>query len=162
MMPKTYLQKIAAAVSKRSGICQATVEQVLPAFIDEVRFQLIEGNRCVPIESFGTFALIDIPEREHLYTYKGKTTLKHLPATQRLKFAPTRNMRRELEAGHFDPTRRSFTRHPKDPAIRKRAALCYRADRRDQINKGATREIRPTTNDTDITDETDETALAGI
>ena len=83
MFPQQYLKKIASAVSKRSGICQATVEQVLPAFIDEVRFQLTEGKLSVPIDSFGTFALIDIPERQHLYTYKGANELRTLPPKER-------------------------------------------------------------------------------
>ena len=124
MLPKEYLQRMAKDVSKRCGICQATVEVVLPAFIDEVRFQLVEGRyHCVPIESFGTFAVIDVPERERLYTYKGKSEVRHLPAKKKLKFAPTHSFRRELEEGQFDPTRKSFSRHPKDRRIRKRGDM---------------------------------------
>lgn len=151
MFPQQYLKKIASAVSKRSGICQATVEQVLPAFIDEVRFQLTEGKLSVPIDSFGTFALIDIPERQHLYTYKGANELRTLPPKKKLKFAPARSFRRELEAGVFDVSRKAFCRHPKDPILRNRAQMAYRADRKDQINKGATKFLKPTTDDTDDT-----------
>ena len=148
-MPKVYLQKLAAAVTKRCGICQATVEQVLPAVFDEIRYQLIEGKYpCVPIESFGTFALIDVPEREHRYTYKGANEIHHLPACKRLKFAATRNMRREIDEGRFDPTRKSFSRHPKDPPIRKRKELGYRADRKN-IYKSATNYIKTPTEGTD-------------
>lgn len=126
MLPKTYLQKLSAAVSERSGIARATVEQVLPALFDEIRYQLCEcKHACVPIESFGTFAVIDIPERQHHYTYKGADEMRTLPATQRLKFASTKNFRRELEAHQFDPTRKSFQRHPQDPPIRKRTKLLY-------------------------------------
>ncbi len=152
-LQNTYLKRLVAAVVQESGICTPTVEVVLPAVFDVIRRELAEGPRhCVMIESFGTFAMIDVPEREHLYTYKGKTILKHLPATKRLKFAPTRNMRREVDAGQFDPTRRSFKHHPSDPPIRNRAQMAYRADRKDQINKGATRFIKPTTDDTDDED----------
>lgn len=160
MFPQQYLKKIASAVSKRSGICQATVEQVLPAFIDEVRFQLTEGKLSVPIDSFGTFALIDIPERQHLYTYKGANELRTLPPKKKLKFAPARSFRRELEAGVFDASRKAFCRHPKDPILRNRAQMAYRADRKDQINKGATRFIKPTTDDTDETDDDDISDIA--
>ena len=70
MLPKEYLTRLSAAVVKRSGICQATVEQVLPALFDEIRYQLIEGRyHCVPIESFGTFGIVEIPERQYHYTY---------------------------------------------------------------------------------------------
>ena len=155
MFPQQYLKKIAAAVSKRSGICQATVEQVLPAFIDEVRFQLSEGRLSVPIESFGTFAMIEIPEREHQYTYKGVTSTKHLPPKKKIKFAPAKSFRREIETGHYDNSRKSFSRHPKDPVLRNRAQMAYRPERRDQINKGATRFIKPTTDSTDSTDDDD-------
>lgn len=142
MLPKEYLQFLSAAVVKRSGICQATVERVLPALFDEIRQQLCEGQYpCVPIESFGTFTVVDIPERQHLYTYKGRNELRTLAPTKRLKFAPTRNLRREVEDGHFDPTRQSFRRHPKDPAIRKRSALVYRPCR-DGVYKGATKKVK--------------------
>ena len=126
MLPKTYLQKFAAAIVKRSGIARPTVEAVLPHVFDEIRYQLCEGqNPCVPIESFGTFAIVDIPARERKYTYKGKNEIHRLPATKRLKFKPTSNMKREIDAGKFDPSRKSFSRHPDDPKIRKRAAMKY-------------------------------------
>ena len=142
MMPKEYLHKLSAAVTKRCGICQATVEQVLPAVFDEIRYQLIEGSYpCVPIESFGTFAVVDIPERQHLYTYKGANEMRTLPAKKKLKFAPTRNFKRELDHGKFDESRRSFSRHPKDPAIRKRADMRYKPNKTG-LFKGATRVVK--------------------
>ena len=125
MLPKTYLQKLAAAIVKRSGIARPTVEALLPHVFDEIRYILTEGNQCVPIESFGTFAVIDVPARERKYTYKGKNEIHNLPATKRLKFKPTSSMKREIDALRFDPTRRSFSRHPDDPKIRKRASMRY-------------------------------------
>lgn len=125
MRPHEYKKHFIAAVVKRSGICRATVEQVLPAVFDEIRHQLSEGALCVPIESFGTFAVVDIPERTRHYTYKGADELRTLPPTQRLKFAPTKNMRREIQEHRFDPSRQSFSRHPDDPPIRKRKDLRY-------------------------------------
>ena len=130
MLPQQNLKKFAAAVVKRSGICRATVEQVLPAVFDEIRYQLCEAKRpCVPIDSFGTFAVIDVPERTRRYTYKDKDELRTYPAEKRLKFRPTKSMKRELQQGQFDPTRRSFTRHPKDPIIRKRSQMHYQGGR---------------------------------
>ena len=124
MFPKKYLQKIAADVSKRCGICRATVEVVLPAFLDEVRYQLTEGQwPCVPIESFGTFATIEKPERE--YKKRGVDEWKTLPPKKQIKFSPTRNMRREIESGHYDDTRHAFSRHPDDPPIKKRFQMRY-------------------------------------
>jgi len=159
-LQNTYLKRLVAAVVQESGICTPTVEVVLPAVFDVIRRELAEGpHHCVMIESFGTFAMIDVPEREHLYTYKGKTTLKHLPATKRLKFSPTKNLRREVDAGVFDPSRKSFKHHPSDPILRNRAQMAYRADRKDQINKGATRFIKP---NTDCTDETDDDDISDI
>lgn len=134
--------RLAKAVTKRSGICQATVEQVLPAVFDEIRFQLIEGRyHCVPIESFGTFGIIEIPEREYHYTYKGADEMRTLPPTKRLKFYPTRSMRREIENGQFDPTRQSFKRHMEDPAIRKRKNMKYQPNKHG-VFKGATQQIK--------------------
>ena len=139
MLPNVYFKRLVAAVVKESGICKATVEQVVPAVFDVIRRELVEGqHRCVPIESFGTFALVDVPERQHLYTYKGANELRTLPPTKRLKFAPTRNLRREAEQGRFDPTRRSFFRHPDDPGIRKRKDLAYRPNK-DGVFKGVTK-----------------------
>ena len=124
MIPKKYLQKIAADVSKRCGICRATVEVVLPAFLDEIRYQLTEGQwPCVPIESFGTFATIEKPERE--YKKRGVDEWKTLPPKKQIKFSPTRNMRREIESGHYDDTRHAFSRHPDDPPIKKRFQMRY-------------------------------------
>ena len=126
MQPRKYFTKFAAAVTKRCGICQATVEQVLPAVFDEIRQQLCENKfPCVPIESFGTFTVVDIPERKRHYTYKCDE-IRTLPPTKRLKFAPTKNLRREVvERGEFDASRRSFSRHPQDPPIRLRNKLLY-------------------------------------
>lgn len=140
MFPREFLQRFSAAVTKRCGICQATVEQVLPAVFDEIRYMLIEGNYpCVPIESFGTFGVVDIPEREYHYTYKCDKIV-HLPAKKKLKFYMTRNMRQELERGQFDPTRKSFEHHPDDPRIRKRKQMKYR-DRKTNSYKGTTRRV---------------------
>lgn len=125
MTPGEYLQKLAAAVVKRSGIARSTVEQVLPALFDEIRYQLTEGTLCVPVESFGTFAVVDIPERQRLYTYHGANELRTLPPTKRIKFAPTRNLTREVQNCQFDPSRTSFKRHPNDPMLRKRKDLKY-------------------------------------
>lgn len=120
-----YKKNFISAVVKRSGICRATVEQVLPAVFDELRYQLTEGSQCVPIESFGTFAVVDIPERTRRYTYKDKDEIRTLPPKRRLKFAPTKNMSREIESCRFDPSRRSFTHHPADPHLRTRNSLRY-------------------------------------
>ena len=123
--PRDYKQHFISQVVKRSGIAKATVEQVLPAVFDELRYQLSEGARCVPIESFGTFAVVDIPERTYHYTYGGRNEDRTIAPTQRLKFAPTKNMREEILTHTFDPTRRSFTHNPKDPPIRKKKELQY-------------------------------------
>ena len=142
MPPKEYLTRLAKAVTKRSGICQATVEQVLPALFDEIRFQLIEGKfHCVPIESFGTFGIVEIPEREYHYTYKGADEIRHLPPKKRLKFYPTRSFRREIENGQFDPTRQSFYWKTGDPPIRKRRSMQYQPNR-NGVFKGATQQIK--------------------
>lgn len=138
MRPHEYKSHFISAVVKRSGICRATVEQVLPAVFDEIRHQLTEGCLCVPIESFGTFAVVDIPERQYHYTYGGRDELRTVPPCKRLKFAPTRNLRREVDAGTFDPSRRSFVRHPDDPIIRKRKELKYQKNQ-----KGFWREAPP-------------------
>ncbi len=130
MLPQQNLKKFAKAVTKRSGICLATVEALLPAVFDEIRYQLCEAKYpCVPIDSFGTFAVIDVPERERLYTYKGANEVRHYPAEKRLKFCPAKNVKREINAGEFDPTRRSFTHHPKDPILRRRQRMKYQGNR---------------------------------
>ena len=119
-----YYKNFVKAVSKRTGLTCATLEVAIPAVFDELRWILCESdNPCLPIESFGTFAIIDIPERDRQYTYKGKSELRHLPAKQKLKFSPTRNMRREIEERHFDESRQAFVRHPDDPPIRKRGEM---------------------------------------
>ena len=142
MRPKQFLSRFAAGVVKRSGICQATVEAVLPAVFDEIRYQLIEGQYpCIPIDSFGTFAVVDIPEREYTSTYKGEKRLVHLEPVRRLKFRPSYNMKRELEQGRYDPTRRSFSRHPDDPIIRKRKDMKYQPNR-GGVHKGVTTTVR--------------------
>lgn len=126
MTPKKYFQKFVAAVVERSGICRPTVEAVLPAVFDQIRYELSEGTLCVPVEGFGTFAVIDIPERERKYSYKRDVPeIRKLPRKKQLKFAPTRNLRRDVENGRFDPTRKSFSRHPKDPPARGRSHLKY-------------------------------------
>ena len=159
----TYLKRLVAAVVQESGICTPTVEVVLPAVFDVIRRELCEcPHHCVMIESFGTFAMEEIPEREHLYTYKGVTTLKHLPATKRLKFSAAKNLRREVDAGVFDPSRKSFKHHPGDPVLRNRAQMAYRADRKDQLNKGATRFIKGHTGSTETTETTDDEQLSAI
>lgn len=131
MYPKQYLTKFAAAVVKRSGISRPTVEAVLPHVFDEIRAILTEGNQCVPVEGFGTFAVIEKPERTRRYTYKGKNEIHVLPAKKVIKFTPTKNMKREVDAGKFDPTRRSFWHHPQDPKIRKRCDMQY--NKRNQV-----------------------------
>ena len=126
MQPYKYFKKFAAEVTKRCGICQATVEQVLPAVFDEIRYQLCECQYpCVPIECFGTFTVVDIPERKRHYTYKCDE-IRTLPPTKRIKFRPTRNLRREAtELRAFDSSRRSFCHHPQDPPIALRNKLLY-------------------------------------
>ena len=139
MSPGKYKSILIAAVVKRSGICRATVEQVLAATFDEIRFQMAEGAGCVPIESFGTFYTVDIPEREHWYSYKDKHELRHLPPTKRLKFKPTKSFKREvIDDQRFDPTRRSFERHPEDPPIKARMALKYQGGNGKTVHKGKT------------------------
>lgn len=124
-MTNKYAKSLVAAVVKRSGICTATVEQVLPAVFDEIRQQLVEGPGIVAIESFGTLAVIDVPERQYHYTYGGRDELKTVAPTKRIKFAPARNLRREVDAGQFDPKRKSFLHYPGDPMLRGKAKLGY-------------------------------------
>ena len=130
-MSKKYTDKFIAAVVKRSGICRATVDQVLPAVFDELRCQLVEGSQCVAIDSFGTFAVVDIPERTRRYTYGGRDEIRTYQPKRQLKFSPARNMRQEIETGKYDPSRRSFTHHPSDPPLRTRLKMGY--NRRKQI-----------------------------
>lgn len=136
MIKKTYLSKLAADVTKRCGICQATVEQVLPALFDEIRYRLTEGDwPCVVIESFGTFGVVTKPERMYHNTRKGKDEWRTLPEKKVMKFFAANNMRREMEAGRYDPSRHSFDHHPDDPPIRTRKKMAYRP-LRDPIPKG--------------------------
>ena len=124
------------AIVRASGIARPTVEQVLPHAFDYIRRELVEGEKqCVAIESFGTFSIKEIPEREFHYTYKGKSEIKHLPAKRVLKFSPTKNLKREVDERRFDPTRQSFTRHPDDPNIRLRAKFKYNKNQA-RVSKG--------------------------
>ena len=142
MMPKQHLQKFAARVTKRCGICQATVEQVLPAIFDEIRQMMVEEEYpCVPIDSFGTFSVIKKPARRYHYyrPSKGIDRWVDLPPKRHLKFLMAYNMRREFQEGKFDPTRKAFTRHPDDPIIRKRREMRYqKRDTREPIPKNTT------------------------
>ena len=138
MLPSKYFKKFAAAVVQRSGISRATVEQVLPAVFDEIRYQLTTEDRpCVPIEGFGTFAVIDRPEHEFLYHRGDIKKVCPVPARRQLKFTPTKNMKREVEARQYDPSRRSFTRHHDDPPIRMRKDMRYRKVKGYQQGEGS-------------------------
>lgn len=125
MAPYDYKKHFIAAVVKRSGICRASVEQVLPAVFDEIRYQLSEGARCVAIESFGTFAIQVLPERTRTALVDGRRVAKKLPPKEKLKFGAARCLRNDVEAHCFDPTRRAFTHHPKDPKLRLRGDFKY-------------------------------------
>jgi len=131
MLPNQYLKTFISAVVERSGICRPTVEAVLPAVFDEIRYQLTEGTLCVPIESFGTFAVVEIPERQRHYTYGGVDEMRTLPAKLKIKFSPSRNFKREVDDEQFDSSRKSFRRHPDDPAIRMRSQMLY--NKRSQV-----------------------------
>lgn len=127
MTPKENCKRFVSAVSKRSGICKATVEQVLPAIFDEIRYQLVEGKiPHVPIDSFGTFAIKEMPRRQYHDTRGGKDKLRILEPKKIIKFAPAHNLAKEVERGVFDPTRKAFTRHPDDPIIRRRKDFKYK------------------------------------
>ena len=129
---KKQLQYLAAGIVKRSGISRQTVEALLPHVFDEIRCQLAEGSYpCVVIESFGTFTWVQVPERERRYTYGGRDEIRTLPPKKKIKFAPTRNLQREIDNHQFDPTRRSFVHHAGDPTIRYRSNMCY--DRRKKV-----------------------------
>ena len=124
---KIHFRRMVMAIVRESGICRQTVEQVLPVVFDVIRRELADGEKqWVAIESFGTFAVKEVPEREHLYTYKGKSEMRHLPAKRVLKFSPTKNFKDEVDQRKYDPTRKSFTRHPDDPPIRIRAKFKYK------------------------------------
>jgi len=138
MQPQKYLKKLAANIVQRSGLSRPTVEALLPHVFDEIRHQLCEGNyKCVPIESFGTFAVIERPEHKYLY-HRGDVKVEHtVPAKRVIRFAPTRNMQREVEAQQMDPSRKSFSRHPDDRAIRKRKNMRYVPPRHYNREEGA-------------------------
>ena len=137
MLPQKYFKKFAAAVVQRSGISRPTVEAVLPHVFDEIRHILTEGNKCVPIEGFGTFAVIDRPEHDYLYNRNNANRICKVPAKRVIKFTPTKNLKREVDAGQFDPTRRAFTRHPEDPVIRNRRDMRYRPAKNYDRTKGS-------------------------
>lgn len=144
---KIHFRRMVMSIVRESGICRQTVEHVLPFVFDVIRREIVEGERkWVAIESFGTFAIKDVPEREHLYTYKGKSEMRHLPAKRVLRFSPTRNFKNEVDQCQFDPTRRSFTRHPDDPPIRVRAKFRYQK-RNGEISKGKSTYFKKTASD---------------
>lgn len=144
---KIHFRRMVMAIVRESGICRQTVEQVLPVVFDVIRRELVEGEKqWVAIESFGTFAIKEIPEREHLYTYKGKSEMRHLPAKRVLKFSPTKNFKNEVDRRQYDPTRKSFTRHPDDPSIRVRAKFKYKKWN-GEISKGKSTFFPPKTSD---------------
>ena len=124
-MTKVYRNKLVTAVVKRCGICRPTVEVVLTAVFDEIRWQLSEGKQSVPIDSFGTFAVVNIPERQRHYVYRGLDEIRTLPPKLKIKFAPARCLRNDVESGTFDPTRTAFIHHPGDPHLRGKAGLSY-------------------------------------
>ena len=125
MEPKKYLYQLALAVSKRSGISINTCQVVLPALFDELRYMLCEGRyRVVTIESFGTLAVRELPQRHYTRRYSnGITQVVDLPPKLVVKFAPTRNLRNEVQASRFDSTRQSFVVHPDDHPIRTRKCI---------------------------------------
>ncbi len=130
MLPSLYFKKFVADIVKRSGLSRPTVEVLLPAVFDEIRYRLCEGKTpSIQIESFGTIAVVDKPEHEYLNTYKGANQVKTVPAHKVIKFSPARNLKREIEAGSFDPSRRSFVHHPADPVLRKRQNMKYQKGR---------------------------------
>lgn len=130
MLPSAFFKKFVSRIVKRSGIARPTVEALLPHVFDEIRYMLTEGKSPgVSIESFGTIAVTDKPEHDYHYTYKGANRVSHVPAQKVIKFAPARNLKREVAAGKFDPTRRSFVHHPADPTLRKRNHMGYQKGR---------------------------------
>jgi nucleoid DNA-binding protein len=130
MLPSLYFKKFVADIVKRSGISRPTVEAVLPAVFDEIRYRLCEGKTpSIQIESFGTIAVTDKPAHQYHSNYKGVQKVCDVPAHKVIKFSPARNLKREIEAGCFDPTRRSFVHHPADPVLRKRQNMKYQKGR---------------------------------
>ena len=147
-----FYQKFAADIVRRSGIARPTVEALLPHVFDEIRYQLTEGTLCVPIEGFGTFYVKDVPEHEFLYHRGDKREIHTVPAKKVVKFAPTRNLRLEAEAGKFDANRRSFIHYPQDPKVSCRGDLRYRPENYDRSTGLSSRPIYKHRTDTDDTD----------
>lgn len=136
MQPKKYLYKLSQAVSKRCGISIATCQVVLPALFDEMRFALCEGDyRCVAVESFGSFIVKQLPKRHYNRRQPdGSVHLIDLPPRLQVTFKPTRNLRREVEASRYDPTRESFVCHPDDHPIRARKSIMVKTKKLVNIN----------------------------
>ena len=145
-LPKKRKNDFISAVVRRSGICRATCEQVVPAVIDEIRHQLTEGRLFVAIESFGTFGVKELPLRQHLYNYKGKREMRTLQPKKVIKFAPTRNFRQEVQAGQYNPEYRAFVHNPKNPPIRGRSNMKYNTNG-GEIHRGATKVLEPVKNE---------------
>jgi len=120
-----HKRHLLSAVVKRSGISRITVELVTRAVFDEIRYQLTEGSECVAIDSFGSFGLVHVPERQRHYRYKDIDEIRTLPPTIRLRFKPSKNLMREVLERRFDPTRESLVRHPDDPKIKTTKSFKY-------------------------------------
>lgn len=153
MFPHKYFQRFAAAIVKRSGLSRPTVEALLPAVFDEIRYILTEGDGCVPIEGFGTLYVKDVPEHEYLYNRNNANRICTVPAKKQIKFAPARNLTDEMNAGKFDAMRRSFVHMPGDPLLRKRNDLRYRPAKKYNREQGACSRPLYKKKSTDSTDE---------
>ena len=125
MNPKTYLHKLAQAVSRRSGISINTCLVLLPAIFDEMRQTLCEGRyRCVTVESFGSFVVRQRPARHYKRIEKdGTTHMVELPPRLIVKFLPANNLKREVAESRFDPTHEAFALFPGEHGIRVRKAI---------------------------------------
>ena len=137
MPSKLYYKRFASAVSKRCGISAAAIEVALPAIFDEIRYRLTEGPLSFEIESFGTFCAKDVPEHEFLYHRGDVQEVRIVPAKRVLKFRPTKSMKNEVETGHFNADRESFTHHPDDPKISRRNDMRYRKQKNYDREKGS-------------------------
>ena len=135
MSPKTYLHKLAQAVSRRSGISVNTCLVLLPALFDEIRQTLCEGHyRCVTVENFGSFVVRQRPARHYRRLKKdGTSHLVELPPRLIVKFLPTRNLKQEVENSKFDPTRESFTVSPGERGIHVRKAIESKSKKRQKL-----------------------------
>lgn len=142
---------MARKISKRSGIALPTVEEVLKAAFDEWRQELTEGSGQVLVESFGTMSVKEVPARSYHYyrPEKGIDRMVHLETKRVLKFTPTRNLKREVNQGQFDASRKAFFRHPDDPKIRYRGIHKYKKLTKPVPKLGQIKYERPTTDDTD-------------